>query len=349
MKTEKLNYDLPAELIAQQPAPMRGDSRLLILRRSDGALIDSHFSEIVDYFNPGDCLVLNDTKVLPAKFFAKRPSGAALEGLFLDEPQKGQWLVMLKNARRVKPDQQIYLSHRHGDQHYPAHVRKHLGQGRWLLEPDTDESAEKILEKIGFAPLPPYIKRNKLEIADLPDRQRYQTIFARHPGAVAAPTAGLHFTPQLLEQIQQKNVSIAHLTLHVGAGTFKPVEAQELEDHQMHSERFSLDETNAALINAAIKEKKRVIAVGTTSVRTLETLAAGKTLTAAAGATKLFITPGYEFKVIEAMVTNFHLPKSTLLALVAAFAGLEEALAAYSHAVQKKYRFYSYGDAMLII
>ena len=400
METERLNYYLPAGLIAQKPAPNRDSSRLLVLNRSDGSIIDDSFSRICGWLHKGDCLVINNTKVIPARFFAQRKSGAKIEGLFLSqtcgEPAESNapdtWLVLLKNSSRIKEGEILYLLERDENPFCPAHMEKKLPAGQWLIKPDLSAealakadcppcppkpwrpvlrsplwqtkdgrriAAEKILDSIGFAPLPPYIKRPIPQIEHKTDSQRYQTVYARCSGAIAAPTAGLHFTEKLLEQIRAKGIPIAQLTLHVGVGTFLPVKTENLEEHKIHSERFSIDAENADIINKAIRRGGRIIAVGTTTVRTLETAAIRRDETAsqrvgtrikpASGQTNLFITPGFEFKITDCLVTNFHLPKSTLLALVAAFAGLDKILAAYRHAIEQKYRFYSYGDCMLIV
>ena len=349
MKTEKLNYYLPSELIAQEPLSVRSDSRLLVLDRSSGGVSDSRFSSLGDFLSPGDCLVLNDTKVLPARFFARRTTGGKLEGLFLAADSDGIWTAYLKGIRKLKPGDEFYLKDRQKADFCKAVLLENTGQGSCRLQLKTDTDAQAVLDKIGFPPLPPYIKRNDDPTIAAEDEQRYQTVYARQNGAVAAPTAGLHFTQPIIEQLKQAGVKFAFITLHVGAGTFKPVTADNLEDHQIHRERFSIDKENAAIINAAKSKGGRIIPVGTTSTRVIETVAAGSRIEATAGTTELFIMPGYRFKMIDAMITNFHLPKSTLLALVAAFAGLENILAAYNHAIEKQYRFYSYGDAMLII
>ncbi len=349
MKTDKLNYDLPAGLIAQQPAGIQNDSRLLVFNRLNGELIDSRFSRIGDFLSAGDCLVLNDTKVLQARFFGRRARGANLEGLFLNENTTGVWEVMLKGTRKVKVGETIYLRDKEKQDFCRAEVLRKLEGGRCRLKIETDADTETILERIGFPPLPPYIKRgDNLSIAAM-DKVRYQTVYARKTGAVAAPTAGLHFTRRLIEQLKDAGIYFAFVTLHVGLGTFKPITAENIEEHKIEREQFSIDEENALLINSAKEKGGRIIAVGTTSVRTVETVTFGSRVKAAGGETALFITPGYKFKLVDAMVTNFHLPKSTLLALVAAFAGLENILAAYRHAIERRYRFYSYGDAMLIV
>ena len=349
MRTQELNYYLPPELIAQQPAAKRSQSQLLILERQGGQFTDGTFGKIADYLKAGDCLVLNDTKVLAARFFARRKTGGELEALFIQEDSPCIWQVMLKGSRKVKPKETIRLMDKKMNDFCAAEVMEKAQQGRCRLKINTDANLETVLEKIGFAPLPPYIKRNKDLAQNKIDARRYQTVYAQKTGAIAAPTAGLHFTDQLLEQLKAAGVQLAYLTLHVGTGTFKPITEENLQQHQMHQERFIIDKQNAQIINRTKEKGGRVIAVGTTSVRALETAAAGSKVKAVNTATKLFITPGYEFRIIDGMITNFHLPKSTLLALVAAFAGLEKILAAYRHAAEQRYRFYSYGDAMLII
>jgi S-adenosylmethionine:tRNA ribosyltransferase-isomerase len=349
MKTEKLQFHLPPELIAQKPCPIRSDSRLLVFNRSTGELVDSQFSKIGDFLSPGDCLVLNDTKVLPARFLSQHASGAKLEGLFLTESQKGLWQAYIKGARRVKPGDRLYLKDKLRQDFCTAEVLEKKTDGSCQLKLDTDADLETILDSIGFPPLPPYIKRDdNLAVAEI-DKMRYQTVYANKPGAIAAPTAGLHFTEQLIKQLEQAGIHFAYITLHIGPGTFKPISTENLEDHQIHQERFSIDEENARIINEAKNKGGRIIAVGSTSTRALETTATHSQVKTTQGTTKLFIKPGYKFKIVDAMITNFHLPKSTLLALVAAFAGLENILAAYKHAIQQRYRFYSYGDVMLII
>ncbi len=349
MKTKELDYQLPEELIAQQPAEKREQSRLLVLDRQTGSLTDSKFDKIRDFLRKGDCLVLNDTKVLPAKFFAKRRTGGSLEGLFLHQHENGLWEALLKGLGKIKIGESIDLIDINGDKFCCAELIEKKDEGKCLLKIEAEGPALKILDKIGFPPLPPYIKRDTDSQQALKDRLRYQTVYARNFGAVAAPTAGLHFTKNLIASLKQKGIEFASVTLAVGEGTFKPVTSEILEEHQIHEEQFSIDEKNAELINHAKKAGGRIIAVGTTSVRVIETAGYSGTLSATAGKTRLFITPGCKFKIVDAMITNFHLPKSTLLALVGAFAGLDTILAAYRHAIKERYRFYSYGDAMLII
>lgn len=344
-----MDYELPAELIAQEPLAVRSDSRLLVLNRYDGHIQDSRFNRLGDFLSSADCLVLNDTKVLPARFFARRQTGGRLEGLFLEEGADGVWTVYLKGARRVKCGRQVFLKDRRNSDFCAAELVERMGSGKCRLKPAIESDAPCILARIGFPPLPPYIRRDADPTIAAADELRYQTVYAKTAGAVAAPTAGLHFTAELIQRLRHAGIGFAFVTLHVGAGTFKPVSVENLEDHRIHSETFSLERENAEIINKAKSESGRIIPVGTTSMRVLETVVADSRIRAAAGATNLFITPGYEFKIADAMITNFHLPRSTLLALVAAFAGLENVLAAYRHAVEQRYRFYSYGDAMLIM
>ena len=349
MKTEKLNYYLPSELVAQKPLSIRSDSRLLVLDRSSGDVSDCSFGGLGEFLSPGDCLVLNDTKVLPARFFARRTTGGKLEGLFLAATADGVWTAYLKGIRKLKQGDEFYLKDRQKADFCKAVLLERLDQGKCRLRIEANADAQGVLDEIGFPPLPPYINRDDDPAVAAEDEMRYQTVYARQAGAVAAPTAGLHFTEPLIEQLKKAGVKFAFITLHVGAGTFKPVTTDNLEDHKIHRERFSINEENARIINKAKNEGGRIIPVGTTSTRVLETVAADSQITVTDGTTELFIMPGYQFKVIDAMITNFHLPKSTLLALVAAFAGLENVLAAYRHAIEQRYRFYSYGDAMLIV
>ncbi len=349
MKTEKLDYYLPPELIAQQPAEVRSASRLLVLDRCSGELTDSWFNKLGDFLRPSDCLVLNDTKVIPARFFVRRESGAKLEGLLLAEDGQGIWQVMLKGAQRVKTGEQIYIKHKDKSDFCRALVLQKQDDGVFRLKVEVQADLHTILDDVGFPPLPPYIKRDDNPAVAEVDSQRYQTVYAQKPGAVAAPTAGLHFTEELINQLKQAGISLAYLTLHVGTGTFKPITTDNIEDHKIHWEQFNIDERNAVIINKTKQKGGRIIAVGTTSTRVLETVAVDSKIKAFAGTTELFIKPGHKFKIADAMITNFHLPRSTLLALVAAFAGLEKIIAAYKHAISKRYRFYSYGDAMLII
>ena len=357
MDTNKLDYHLPPQLIAQQGLPDRAASRLLVLDRNapPGRLEHRQFPDLLDYLTPGDCLVINQTKVIPARFFAHRVTGGRIEGLFLTLDQQSHWQVLLKNASRLRPGEHLTLIEpHHQSPDHPAcpltlTVVANQGQGTWLLKPDFPDNHLHVLTKYGTTPLPPYISRTAAEPAEQIDRKRYQTVYANSYGSVAAPTAGLHFTDDLLTQIAAHKVAIARLTLHVGLATFRPITSDRLEDHRMHSEQYHLDAPNADLINTTTANHRRVIAVGTTSVRVLETLAQNRRVSPGSGSTDIFITPGYKFKIVDAIVTNFHLPRSTLLALVCAFANTDRILAAYRQAVQQKYRFYSYGDAMLLL
>lgn len=352
MRTELLDYTLPEELIAQKPADKRGASRLLVLGRADGVIHDQMFTDLPAYLRAGDCLVLNNTKVLPARFYAQKRTGARLEGLFVSQQADGHWQVLLKNARKIRPGDTLILLDRDGRAAFEATACERLREGLWQIRPMCEPlpDAAVLLGRIGFAPLPPYIKRAAGGDELHEDLRRYKTVYAEQPGAVAAPTAGLHFDKALLECIAAKGVRLAYVTLHVGIGTFRPVQTDTLEAHPMHEEYYQIGAEAAATINVARQEGGRVIAIGTTSVRTLESAADERGIVASAsGRTRLFIMPGYRFKAIDGMVTNFHLPRSTLLALVAAFAGLERVLGAYHHAIAQHYRFYSYGDAMLIL
>jgi len=349
MKTGELDYELPAELIAQKPSARRSGSRLLVLERATGRLTEARFAQLGSFITEGDCLVLNDTKVLPARFFARRQTGGKLEVLFLAETSPGGWEVMIKGSGKLRPGERLYLRDRHGADFCSAELEDKQEHGVCFLRLDGRSDALTVLQRIGYAPLPPYIKRDADQTRAAEDRRRYQTVYARHLGAIAAPTAGLHFTRGLIERLQKAGVRFAYLTLHVGVGTFKPITAPNLEEHRMHAEWFRIDADNAAVINQTKGRGGRVIAVGTTSTRALESAAHAGRVVPFTGTTDLFITPGYNFKIVDAMITNFHLPRSTLLALVAAFAGLEQILTAYRYAVQRRYRFYSYGDAMLIL
>lgn len=352
MNTNELDYHLPKHLIAQQPIADRSRSKLMVVDSSlpQFHFEHCHFADIIQKIDPGDCLVVNDTRVIPAKFTAYRDTSGKIEGLFLELTEDKQlWRVLLRNASRLRIDETITLKPQcsQAEEVITLTVVERQGQGHWLLRANSDRDYLDILESFGRTPLPPYIHRDGTDREHL-DREQYQTVYADGPGSVAAPTAGLHFTCGLLDALKDKGVSVAKVTLHVGIGTFKPVTTERLLDHPMHAEQYRLDGSDAEVINSTIDNGRRVIAVGTTSVRTLETLADGRYVQAGSGWTKLFITPGYEFKIVNAIVTNFHLPRTTLLALVCAFAGTERMLAAYAEAVSQQYRFFSYGDAMLV-
>ncbi|MDH7578972.1 MAG: tRNA preQ1(34) S-adenosylmethionine ribosyltransferase-isomerase QueA [Bacillota bacterium] len=343
MKVSDFDYHLPPGLIAQYPAPQRESSRLLVLRRETGEIAHTIFSAIPEYFEPGDVLVLNETKVFPARLIGKRAgTGGRFEVVLLEEKEPGIWEALVRPGRRARPGVRLIF----GEGELQAEIgdRTEAG-GRVLKFSPSPDFWEKIFQ-VGEVPLPPYIKRKPEEI----DRTRYQTVYARTLGSVAAPTAGLHFTPELLHEIEQKGVHFAFTLLHVGLGTFRPVKVEEVEEHQMHAEYWRLEETAANLINEALRSGKRVIAVGTTVARVLESAAAaGGCVKPGEGWTRLFIYPGYRFRIIDGLITNFHLPRSTLLMLICAFAGRERVLRAYREAVARRYRFFSYGDAMLII
>lgn len=340
MKKEDFYFELPQELIAQDPLEDRSGSRLLVLDKESGEIEHRTFRDIKEYLEPGDCLVINDTKVIPARLFGvKAETEAKIEILLLKRREHDIWEVLVKPGKKAKPGTEIIF----GDGRLKGTVIDVVEDGNRLIRFSYEGIFEEILDELGQMPLPPYITHQ------LKDKNRYQTVYAKHEGSAAAPTAGLHFTKELLQQIQDMGVVIAHVTLHVGLGTFRPVKVDQVQDHHMHSEFYMVDEAEAEKINAAKAQGKRVIAVGTTSCRTLESAAdAEGTLKAGSGWTDIFIYPGYRFRVIDALITNFHLPQSTLVMLVSALAGREHILAAYKEAVKEKYRFFSFGDAMLI-
>ena len=340
MKTSDFYYDLPEELIAQDPLEDRSSSRLLVLDKKTGETEHHVFREIVDYLDPGDCLVINDTKVIPARLIgAKEETGAKIEVLLLKRGSDDVWETLVKPGRKAKPGTRISF----GDGLLTGEVVDIVDEGNRLIRFEYEGIFEEILDQLGQMPLPPYITHQ------LKDKDRYNTVYAEHPGSAAAPTAGLHFTPELLEKIKNKGVDIAHVTLHVGLGTFRPVKVDDVENHHMHSEFYMIDETAAEKINRAKENGKRVICVGTTSCRTIESAAdENGRLKACSGWTDIFIYPGYQFKILDALITNFHLPESTLVMLVSALAGREHVLAAYEEAVKERYRFFSFGDAMFI-
>ncbi|UCC28884.1 MAG: tRNA preQ1(34) S-adenosylmethionine ribosyltransferase-isomerase QueA [Phycisphaerales bacterium] len=348
-----LDYELPNGLIAQHPLPKRDASRLLVVDRSSGRLHDNLISKLPDLLRPGDLLVLNDTRVLPAKFTAERRTGGKIGGLFVAEEEPGRWQVMLEGSRRLRVGESLIVTS--GEQ--PGGVTLRLlegcGAGFWRVEVDAQEAAGQILDRIGVTPLPPYIHRNGTDPAiDADDRSRYQTVYAQRPGAIAAPTAGLHLTEFLLDEVRAKGIETTFVTLHVGVGTFKPIDVERLSQHVMHAEWYELQSETAEAVRRCREHGGRVLAVGTTAVRVLESAAAEPTDTravrASCGMTDIFIYPPYQFRVVDALLTNFHLPRSTLLALVMALAGAETIRRAYGHAIGHGYRFYSYGDAMLI-
>lgn len=339
MNTEDFNYDLDPSFIAQHPEEKRENSKLLLVNKNNFKLEHKRFYDIIDYLEEGDCLVLNDTRVIPARIFGHRPEKEeAIEVLLLKNQEGKIWECLVKPGKKMKLDTFIIFSEK-----LSGRVIEITDEGHRIIEFSYDGILEEILNEIGNMPLPPYISE-KLE-----DKEKYQTVYARHNGSVAAPTAGLHFSKDLLEKIERKGIDIAYLTLHVGFGTFKPVSAEKIEDHHMHSEYYVLDEKASQKINRAIENKKRIIAVGTTSVRTLESVANKfSKIQAHSDWTDIFIYPGYEFKVVDGLITNFHLPKSTLLMLVSTLASREIILNAYEEAKKNNYRFFSFGDAMFI-
>lgn len=339
MRVDDFDYALPPELIAQVPVEPRDHSRLLVLHRQSGTVEHRHFFDLPQYLRPGDVLVINETRVIPARLYGRKETGARVEALLLRPMSDRQWEALVRPGRRLQPGTRVIFS-----DELSAVVADILPGGNRLLEFEYHGDFAALLDRLGRVPLPPYIT------AELTDPERYQTVYGRERGSAAAPTAGLHFTPDLLERIAAQGVDIARLTLHVGIGTFRPVKVERVEDHEMHQEHYSVSPAAAERINAARARGGRVVAVGTTSVRTLETLADERgTIHAGEGWTGIYIYPGYRYRAVDVMITNFHLPKSTLLMLVSAFAGRERVMAAYAEAIAQRYRFFSFGDAMLIV
>lgn len=340
MKTSDFYYDLPEELIAQDPLENRSDSRLMVLDKKTGAVSHHIFRDIVEYLQPGDCLVINDTKVIPARLIgSKEDTGAKIEVLLLKRKTGDVWETLVKPGRKAKPGTRIQF----GEGLLVGEVMDIVDEGNRLIHFEFDGIFEEILDQLGQMPLPPYITHQ------LKDKDRYNTVYATHSGSAAAPTAGLHFTPELLRTIEEKGIDIARVTLHVGLGTFRPVKVDDVENHHMHSEFYMIDEAAAEKINCAKENGKRVICVGTTSCRTIESAAdENGRLKPCSGWTEIFIYPGYRFKILDCLITNFHLPESTLIMLVSALAGQKHVLAAYEEAVKERYRFFSFGDAMFI-
>ena len=339
MKTHDFWYDLPEELIAQTPLERRDGSRLMVLNRETGEIQHKHFYDVIDYLNPGDCLVMNDSRVLPARLMGHRPTGGVVEVLLLRDLGNKCWECLCKPGRKMQVGNEVIF----GDGELTAVVQEVREDGNRVVEFRYEGIFLEVLERLGKMPLPPYIKE------ELQDQERYQTVYSKVNGSAAAPTAGLHFTPELLERIAAKGVGVGYVTLHVGLGTFRPVKEDEIEQHDMHSEYCTIPQETADLINRTKANGGRVICVGTTSCRTIESWAGEDgTMTATGGWTNIYIYPGYRFKVMDALVTNFHLPESTLIMLVSALAGREHVLAAYEEAVRERYRFFSFGDAMFI-
>ncbi len=344
----ELHYNLPRELIAQSPLRRRDDSRMLIVNRQQATFRDSNILDFAGSLNAGDLLVLNDTKVLPARLSFIRQSGGRVGGLFLEEVRPSQWRVMLENSRRLRVGESLQTGETSNST--TVELLESYGEGIWRIGLPSDEPAEIILERIGQTPLPPYIHREQEGLnSEARDCERYQTVYARHPGAVAAPTAGLHLSPEVFDLLRERGVAITFVTLHVGPGTFKPVSARRLADHVMHYERFELSPQTVEAWKECRSRGGRVVAVGTTVVRVLETVLADLAANVPrTGSTNLFIYPPYRITTVDALLTNFHLPESTLLALVMSFAGIDLTRRAYQHAITAQYRFYSYGDAMFI-
>lgn len=340
MNVSEFNYNLPEELIAQIPIKNRDESRLMVLDRQKETIEHKIFRDILDYLQPGDCLVRNNTKVIPARLYGKKETGANVEFLLLNRIEGDLWEVMVRPGRKLPVGTKVTF----GEGLLEAEILELLNDGNRKVKFSYNGIFNEILDKIGLMPLPPYIKE-KLE-----DKKRYQTVYAKYEGSAAAPTAGLHFTEELLKKIQDKGIEIANVTLHVGIGTFRPVKVEKIEDHDMHSEHFYIKQEDVEKINKAKKNGKRVIAVGTTSCRVLESIADENTglVKPYEGDTQIFIYPGYKFKCIDGLITNFHLPESTLIMLVSALAGKEYIMKAYNEAVKEKYRFFSFGDAMFI-
>ncbi len=341
MKKQDFYYELPEELIAQDPLADRSSSRLLVLDRQSGAVSHHVFREILDYLQEGDCLVINDTKVIPARLIgSKVGTEAKVEVLLLKRKENNIWETLVKPGKKARPGAKISF----GDGLLVGEVLEVVEEGNRLVQFSYEGIFEEILDRLGQMPLPPYITHQ------LQERERYNTVYAVHEGSAAAPTAGLHFTPELLQEIEKKGVDIARVTLHVGLGTFRPVKAEEITDHHMHSEFYQIQEEAAEKINRAKSGNGRVICVGTTSCRTVESAAdENGRIQAGSGWTEIFIYPGYRFKVLDGLITNFHLPESTLIMLVSALAGREQVMKAYEEAVEERYRFFSFGDAMLVI
>lgn len=341
MKLSDFNYNLPEELIAQDPLEKRDNSRLMVLHRETGELEHKHFYDVIDYLNPGDCLVVNNTKVIPARLMGvKEETGASIEVLLLKRKEEKVWETLVKPGKKARVGARISF----GDGLLVGEVIDVVEEGNRLIRFEYDGIFEEILDQLGQMPLPPYITHQ------LQDKNRYQTVYAKYDGSAAAPTAGLHFTEELLQKIQDKGVRIAKVTLHVGLGTFRPVKEENVLDHHMHSEFYIVDEEAAKIINETKANGGRVISVGTTSTRTLETVAEPDGhIPVKSGWTDIFIYPGYRFKAVDCLITNFHLPESTLIMLVSALADRETILHAYETAVEEKYRFFSFGDAMLIL
>ena len=349
MKITDFDYNLPEELIAQKPADKRDSSRLLVVHRDSGKIEHKHFYDIINYLNPGDLMVLNNSKVLPARLFGeKEGTGAKVEFLLIKRIEGDRWETMVRPGRRLKPGDSVMFCQ---SPLLRADIVDYGADGTRIVEFEYEGIFMERLEEVGSMPLPPYIERSSEE----DDKDRYQTVYCKDEGSVAAPTAGLHFTEELLAKAQEKGVELAYVTLHVGIGTFRPVKVERVEDHSMHFEEYHISEESARAINRAKAEGRRIISVGTTSTRTVESAAyydeerGCMQVKEGSGSTGIFIYPGYEFKIIDSLITNFHLPESTLIMLVSAFCGYDKTMKAYKTAVDEKYRFFSFGDAMMIV
>ena len=339
MKVSDFNYELPEELIAQHPYDKRDEARLMVLNRRENKYEHKVFKDIIDYLNPGDCLVINNTKVLPARLYGKKDTGANVEFLLLKRIEGDYWEAMVRPGNKLRPGAKVEF----GNGLLKAEVLEVIDGGNRKVKFEYNGIFNEILDQIGLMPLPPYIKET------LKEKDKYQTVYAKHDGSAAAPTAGLHFTEELLEKIKEKGVEVANVTLHVGIGTFRPVKVENIEEHSMHSEHYYIKEDDVEKINNAKRNGKRVIAVGTTSCRVLESVAdENGMMKAIENDTNIFIYPGYKFKCIDALITNFHLPESTLIMLVSALAGRDFVMNAYEEAVKEKYKFFSFGEAMFI-
>ncbi len=341
MKVADFNYELPKELIAQHPYDKRDEARLMVLNRNEEKIEHKVFKDVIDYLNPGDCLVINNTKVIPARLYGKKDTGANVQFLLLKRIEGDTWEAMVKPGNKLKPGSKVVF----GDGVLKATVQEILEGGNRKVEFEYNGIFYEILDQIGMMPLPPYITEASRE-----DNEKYQTVYARYEGSAAAPTAGLHFTEELLEKIKEKGVEVANVTLHVGIGTFRPVKVETVEEHQMHSEHYYIKKEDSEKINRAKQNGNRVIAVGTTSCRVLESVADENGIVKEIeGDTSIFIYPGYKFKCIDSLITNFHLPESTLIMLVSSLAGKDFIMKAYNEAVEKEYKFFSFGDAMIIL
>lgn len=348
MRSDELDFELPAELIAQEPPEQRGMSRLLRYRRSDQSIGHGIFSDLAAILRAGDVMVFNDTKVLPARLRLRKRTGGGIDGLFVAEIRPGAWRVLLRNIGSEPSAMGTVLAFE-GEPDRHMTIRRSLGQGEYEVEITGDEPAAEVLSRVGRMPMPPYIHRGRGgDERDELDLRRYQTVYAQSSGSVAAPTAGLHFTDAMFDALASAGIERVMITLHVGMGTFKPVKSDRLEDHIMHEEHYEVGAAAAAVLNDARRRGRRIVAVGTTAARVLESHAEGEAWTADSGATSIFIYPPYRWKHVGALVTNFHLPRSTLIALVAAMTGLDEQRRIYSEAIAARYRFFSYGDAMII-